>query len=125
MKSEVLIIETVDTLYAAAAASDEDSEEQPYKSHGERLKNEAKSLRHTTVHDRKNPHSEACERGRILRRHTHGTRPIDEDEPVATAYAWRPDRSRSPVSFRKISGLLGEKAALVIRDRHGISVPQP
>ena len=53
MRPEELIIETRDTLYAAAA-SDADSEGEPEESHGERLKREAKSLRLRSVPTWKN-----------------------------------------------------------------------
>ena len=117
IRPEELIIETVDTLYAAAAASDADSEEEPEEPVGERLKKEAKSLRHLVLHDKKNIHCEACQRGRMLRRYTHSVRAYDEEEPVITAYGDLIEADHMFPSTESL-GLAGEKAALVIRDRY-------
>ena len=117
IRPEELVIETVDTLYAAAADSDADSEEEPDASHGDRLRKEAQSLRHLILHDKKNPQCEACQRGRMLKRYTHSVRPYEEDEIKVETFGDLIEADHMFPSTTSL-GLAGEKAALVIRDRY-------
>ena len=60
------------------------------------------------LHDRKNPHCEACQRGRMVRRYTHSVRSYDEKEPVRTAYG----------EIDGISRASGKESTPAIRDRY-------
>ena len=57
-----------------------DDEAEVNESRDDRLRREAISLEHLTLHDRKNPFCEFCQRGRMLKRYCKHVRQTDEDD---------------------------------------------
>lgn len=68
---EPMIAESVDPMALAAEFDDDDApadnEGGDHESKEEKLRREAVSLEHLTLHDRKNPFCEFCQRGRMLK----------------------------------------------------------
>ena len=65
------VFESIDPFAAAARLDEEpaDDEAEDHETRDERLRREATSLEHLTLHDRKNPYCEFCQRGRMLKRY--------------------------------------------------------
>ena len=120
----VFIYDSVDPLAAAAAEGlDEpaDDEAEDRESRDDRLKREATSLEHITLHAKKNPFCPHCQRGRMIKRYAHRHRPEPEDEEVVYRIAKEfgsiieADHIFPAVESR---GLGGEQSALLVRDRY-------
>ena len=110
-----------------APADDED--DRVRESRDDRLRRDAKSLEHMTLHDRKNPFCEHCCRGRMLRRYAHRFRPEPEDADAAYE---RPSEFGRIIEADTVfpavesRGMGGEHCALVVRDRFsGVSIAYP
>ena len=110
-----------------ALADDED--DRVRESRDERLKKEAQTLEHMTLHDRKNPFCEHCCRGRMLKRYAHRFRadPEEGDMPYEKAKEFgsiiEADNIFPAVESR---GMGGEICALIVRDRYsGVSIAYP
>ena len=128
------IFQSVDSFACPADMSDgeapaDDEDDRVRESRDERLKREAQSLEHMTLHDRKNPFCEHCCRGRMLRRYAHRFRadPEDSEMPYERAKEFgsiiEADNIFPAVESR---GLGGELCALVVRDRYsGICLAYP
>ena len=122
---EPMIVESVDPMALAAEVDDDeapaDDEWEDHESREARLRREALSLEHLTLHDRKNPFCEFCQRGRMLKRYCKKIRAEDEDDEKvihrATAFD---DIIEADHMFpsQDARGLSEEQSALVIRDRY-------
>ena len=110
-----------------APADDED--DRVRESTDERLKREALSLEHMTLHDRKNPFCEHCCRGRMLQRYAHRFRadPEEGEAPYERAKAFGDIIEAQNIFPSVVSrGIGGELCALVVRDRFsGVSFAYP
>ena len=90
---------------------------------------EKHSLEHLTLHDRKNPFCEFCQRGHMLKRYCKRIRAEDEDDEKlihrATAFG---DIIEADHMFpsQDARGLSEEQSALVVRDRYsGLVIVYP
>ena len=90
-----------------------------------KLKAEAKSLDHMTLHGPKNCACEFCLRGRMLSHYTHSKRPDDEEKPMPMEYGKL--LGVDPIiTSEECAGSAGEKAAIHVRDHYsGVSVSYP
>ena len=124
-ENDCFIFESVDPLAAAARlGSDEepaDDEAEDHETRDDRLRREATSLEHLTLHDRKNPFCEFCQRGRMLKRYCKRARQIDDEDDDrlihrATTFG---DIIEADHMFpsQEAKGLSDEQSALVVRDR--------
>ena len=118
------IFESTDPMAAAAEVVDEpadDEAEEDRETRDDRLKREAMSLEHLTLHAKKNPFCPHCQRGRMIKRYAHRHRPDPEDEEVVYNVAKEfgsiieADHIFPSVESR---GLGGEQSALLVRDRY-------
>ena len=122
-----LIFETVDSFFGAALEDDggeladsEDDTHEPRESRDVRLKREAKSIEHLTLHDRKNPFCEHCLRGRMLKRYARSHREEAEEaekayeEPSEFGFLIEADHMFPSDESQAYEG---EKTALLILDR--------
>ena len=131
---EPTIFESIDSLAMAAEVEDgdalaDDEDDRVRESRDERLKKEAQTLEHMTLHDRKNPFCEHCCRGRMLKRYAHRFRadPEEGDMPYEKAKEFgsiiEADNIFPAVESR---GMGGEICALIVRDRYsGVSIAYP
>ena len=76
------VFESVDPLAAAARLDEEpaDDEAEDHATRDERLRREATSLEHLTLHENKNLYCEVCQQGRMLKRYCKRVRQVDEDD---------------------------------------------
>ena len=124
---EAAVYESVDSF--ACPADPEEHELEPLESRDERLKREATSLEHMTLHEKKNPFCEHCIRGRMLKRYAKSHR--DEPEEAERVYE-RPTgfghliEADNMFPSEESQGNDGEKTALVVLDRFsGVSFVYP
>ena len=118
------IFDSIDPLAAAARlGSDEepaDDEAEDHETRDDRLRREATSLEHLTLHDRKNPFCEFCQRGRMLKRYCKRARQIDDEDGERLIH--RPttfgDIIEADHMFpsQEAKGLSDEQSALVVRE---------
>ena len=118
-----LIFESVDSFACAAdlevdeAPADDEAEEMEGRE--ARLKRQARTLEHMTLHHRKNPYCEHCQRGRMLKRYFHRVR--DEPEEDEIPYS-RPTKFGDVVEADHVfpsvesQGMSGEQTALLVRE---------
>ena len=76
------VFESIDPFAASARLDEEpaDDEAEDHETRDERLRREATSLEHLTLHDRKAPYCEFCQRGRMLKRYCKRVTQVDEDD---------------------------------------------
>ena len=130
---EPMIFESLDSMACPAEeeldAPADDEDDRPRISRDERLKAEATTLEHMTLHSSKNPFCEHCRRGRMLKRYAHRLRNEPEDEEVPYQRAEKfGDIIEADNIFPTVEsrGLSGEQSALVVRDRYsGVSLVYP
>ena len=124
---EAVVYESVDSF--ACPADPEEHELEPLESRDERLKREATSLEHMTLHEKKNPFCEHCIRGRMLKRYAKSHREEPEEaervfeRPTGFGHLIEADNM---FPSEESQGNEGEKTALVVLDRFsGVSLVYP
>ena len=124
-ENDYFIFDSVDPLAAAARLdSDEepaDDEAENHETRDDKLRQEATSLAHLTLHDRKNPFCEFCQRGRMLKKYCKCTKQVndkDDDRFIHRATIFGDIIGADHMlPSQEAKGLSDEQSALVVRDR--------